>query len=195
MIESPDAAALGDLLGEPFARALAEGRANVELLAVPGLPDGTVWQVWVPSEPHMPRLVVGRGPGSRLRELTGRPQEFVELVADLPVSLPDDDTVIGYVLGFLAATRAHDELRQVAPAPEDIAWRPGSPDEERRRADFLATTPLAPQVRRDGDDRVVDVVVLVDQRAERLQVRVGAHGQLDVTADVIVDGLPLPVLH
>lgn len=191
---APDPQALADLVRPPMGEAVLSGDAKVEPLRVPGLPEDSVWEVWVPSNPHMPRLVVGRGPGDQLRLLTGRPEAFAEMVAAVPVSIPDAETALGYVRGFLAATRRHDDLVQVVTDPSEIAWRPGSPDEEERREAFVADTSFAPQVEEHGDGFAVSLVVLRDQHAQLSSFRVTADGRVDAHDEVLVEGLPLPVV-
>lgn len=196
MTEPVDRRALSELLTGPVSDAVMAGEAAVEPVAVPGLPEGSVWEVSVPEEPHMPRLIVGRGPGGRLRLLTGRPDAFRELIADLPVVIADADTAVGYVRAFLAITREHDVLVQVPDHADAIQWRPGSPEEEDRRQAFVAEVSLEPQVRprEAADGFVVSLVLLRDQRAEQPTFTVGAGGSIDVDSEILVDGLPLPVL-
>lgn len=194
MTAPPDPEALATLLGGPMGDAARSGDAVLEPLPVPGLSEGSVWLVRVPANPHMPQVVVGRGPGERLRVLTGRPAAFHDLAADLQVAIADPATALGFVRGFLAATRDHDVLLQVPERPDDIAWRPGSPEEEERRAAFLAGTDLTPSAEPAGDGFHVALVVLRDQHARRSTFRVGADGALHVDDDVLVDGLPLPIL-
>jgi hypothetical protein len=194
MTPAPDRQALADLVRGPMGEAVLAGDAAVEPRPVPGLPDGSVWEVSILSNPHMPRLAVGRGPGERLRLLTGSPDAFQDLVADLPVTISDTQTALGYVRGFLAATRPHDVLLQVATRPEDIAWRPGSPEEEERRAEFLADTSLTPRAEPNGDSYLVSLILLRNQHAQRSNFRVSPDGSIGVEDELLVEGLPLPVL-
>jgi len=190
----PEPGALAEVLGGPMGAAVRAGEAVVEPLPVPGLPEGTVSLVHVPSNPHMPQIAVGRGPGAGLRVLTGRPAAFSDLVADVPVAIPDPATAIGFVRGFLAATRDADVLLQVPERADQIAWRPGSPEEEERRAAFLSSTDLTARAEAAGDGFDVALVVLRDQHARRSTFHVGGDGIVAVDDDVLVDGLPLPIL-
>lgn len=189
---SPDA--LAELLGPPIAQLVRDGQAAVAPLPVPGLPEGSCWTVNVPHEPHLPAVVVGHGPGDSLRLLSDRPDAFAAVAAHVGASIGDADTAIGYVRGFLTATRPPEILVQVPFTADEIDWRPGSPEEEARRRDFIADTELQPQVEQGGHGFEVSIVLLRDQHAVRITVDVGPDGRLDIDERTIAEDLPLPIV-
>ncbi len=181
------------LLRPPVADAVLTGDALLEPVTVPGLPDGRVWWVSVPSNPHVPRVAVGEGPDGTLRLLTGNGDAFAAVVADLPLTV-DETSAAEAVSAFLELTAEPSTMVQTPTAPGEIRWRPGIGDEVALREHFLATVDLAPQVVRETDGFVVGLVLLAGQQAFRARYRVTADGVREIDREVVAESLPLPLV-
>ncbi|MFN8197293.1 MAG: hypothetical protein U0R72_03050, partial [Nakamurella multipartita] len=127
------AAAVGPGLGE----AVQSGSATIEPTPVPGLPGTVVWLVRDDSLDHPLQAYVGHWPDGQVRVLSDDQDAWADLVREVGAHIDTVATALGYVRAFLECTRgAGVPVREIT-AADELPWRPGSPEEERRRAEFL----------------------------------------------------------
>lgn len=78
--------------------------------------------------------------------------------------------------------------------PAEIPWRPGSRDEEERRAALLADPPIKPaSAEPTGDGFHVEVWLIVDQRIQLNTFEVTGDGKTSAEFRVVAADLPLPI--
>jgi hypothetical protein len=184
-------AAVGPGLGEGVVR----GSATVRPIPVPGVPGSVVWLVRDDSLDHPLQAYVGRWPNGQVRVLSDDPDAWADLVAAVGAHLDTAATALGYIRAFLECTRGPAVPVLEITGADELPWRPGSPDEERRRADFLAGPPVREPlaVARDGGFRV-ELTLIVGPRVQRNLFDVTTAGLIDATFVVLARDLPLSIV-
>lgn len=188
-------AAVGPGLGEGVRR----GSAAILPISVPGVAEAVTWLVRDDSLDHPLLAYVGRWPDGQVRVLSDDQAGWAALIAAVGAHIDSGATAIGYVRQFLEMTRGPAvPVREVSGADE-LPWRPGSADEERRRADFLAGPPVPEPIVEpigagEGDGYHVELTLLVGQRVQRNLFDVAPDGRVDATFRVLADDLPLPIV-
>jgi hypothetical protein len=185
------AAAVGPGLGE----AVQSGSATIEPTPVPGLPGTVVWLVRDDSLDHPLQAYVGHWPDGQVRVLSDDQDAWADLVREVGAHIDTVATALGYVRAFLECTRgAGVPVREIT-AADELPWRPGSPEEERRRAEFLGGPPVPEPraVAQDGGFHV-ELTLIVGQRVQRNLFDVTAAGVIDASFTVLADDLPLPIV-
>lgn len=174
--------------------AVAAGTARVSDHPIPGLPAGTVFRVLLEGIDHPQQTYVGRWPDGTARLLPDDQSAFAELAAAVGARIPDADTALGYVLGFLEVTRGPGVLVRVVDEVAQIRWRPGTAEEEQRRSRFLSTATVEPpRIEPTEDGSKVDVWLIVDQRIQLNTFDVSTDGAITATFRVVARDLPLPI--
>lgn len=188
-------AAIAEALHPVIGTKVEDGSAEVSSFSIPGLADDAVWKVTVTDLDHPQQAYVGLCPAGTARVLSDDQSAFFDLVQTLGgARLVDAPTALGYVIAFLEATRGPTVLVRPLDDVRDIPWRPGSTDEEARRAAFLAAqTDVAPTVTRVADGYRVQLWLVVDQRIQVNSFDVGAKGALSASFRMVAADLPLPV--
>jgi hypothetical protein len=173
---------------------MADRPPDIRPYAVPGLGGRTVWRVRLEDLDHPVQVYVGLWPDGRARMLSDDQPAFLDLAEAHGAEIADADTALGYVLGFLEATRAPSVIVRPVSEPGDIPWRPGSPDEEARRAAFASGPGVAPpRVEETPEGFDVELWLVVDQRIQRNSFRVSADGSVAAEHHVVAADLPLPI--
>lgn len=185
------AAAVGPGLGDGVRR----GSAAVLPIPVPGVAPTVTWLVRDDSLDHPLQAYVGQWPAGQVRVLSDDPAAWTALIAFVGARIDSGVTALGYVRRFLEMTRGSAvPVREVNDADE-LPWRPGSPDEEQRRAEFLAGPPVPePTVEATDDGFHVELTLLVGQRVQRNLFDVTSVGRIDATFRVLADDLPVPIV-
>lgn len=184
-------AAIGPGLGE----GVRGGSAAIVPVAVPGVADAVTWLVRDDSLDHPLQAYVGRWPDGRVRLLTDDQAAWASLIAAVGAHIDSGTTALGYVRQFLEITRGPAvPVREIDDADE-LPWRPGSADEERRRAEFLAGPPLPKPIVEAGNSGFhVELTLLVGQRVQRNLFDVTPDGRIEASFRVLADDLPLPIV-
>jgi hypothetical protein len=187
--------AIADALHPDVGSTVVDGSADVSSYPVPGLPEDAVWRILIADTDHPLQTYVGLSANGTGRVLPDDQQAFLELVSDLGgARIADPGTALGYVLAFLEVTRGPSVLVRPVSDVSDIPWRPGSTDEEARRAAFLAGEPIsAPSAERADDGFRVRAWLIVDQRIQLNTFDVSADGTIDADFRVVAADLPLPI--
>jgi len=136
---------------------------------------------------------VGSAPPSS--ELVDDQPAFFDLVRSRGgAQLTDPGIALGYVLGFLEVTRGPSVLVRPIHNIADIPWRPGTAEEEGRRAALLADSPIRPPTAVPADDGFrVEVWLVVDQRIQLNSFDVAHDGTMATEFRVVAADLPLPI--
>jgi hypothetical protein len=195
MSGAPAGEALVAALPEPLAGAAADGTAAVTEHEVAGMPAGTVWRVRLEDPMHPAQVYVGRWPDASLRVLTDDQPAFLDLAASSGARVDRPDVAVGYVRGFLEATRG-PAVRVVPVDDADrIQWRPGTPEEEERRRAVLDDPRLGPPHAEPAGSGVrVELCLVVDQRIQRTTFDVSPDGRVEASYVVLAEDLPLPIV-
>lgn len=173
---------------------MAERPPDVRPFPVAGLAERAVWRVRLEDPDHPVQVYVGLWPDGRGRVLSDDQPAFFDLAAAHGAEIADRDTALGYVLGLLEATRGPSVIVRPVSDPGDIPWRPGSPDEEARRAAFASGPGVAPpRVEETPEGFHVEVWLVVDQRIQRNSFEVAADGSVASEHHVVAADLPLPI--
>lgn len=184
------AAALHPFVGD----AVREGRALVTHFPVPGLREGSVWRVRLEDLEHPQQAYVGLWPDGSARVLSDDLAAFMDLVAAAGVEIADPETALGYVQALLEVTRGPMVIVRPLTSVADIRWRPGSDEEERRKAEFLSQASVRPPLAEpSGDGFHVELFLVVDQRVQLNSFDVARHGSVSASYRVIAKDLPLPI--
>lgn len=189
----PDAiaAAVGPGLGD----GVRSGAAELRPVDVPGVDGPVVWLVRDEHLAHPLQAYVGRWPSGEVRVLSDDQDAWAELMRAAGAHLDDAATALGYIRQFLEITRGPSVLVREIADPRDLSWRPGSPDEERRRADFLASGPLAgPSAETSDGGFHVELTLAVGARVQRNLFDVDRDGRISASFRVLADNLPLPIV-
>jgi len=129
-----------------------------------------------------------------VRLLSDDQDAWAELMDAAGPHIADAATALGYVRQFLECTKGPAVIVREVTGPQDLQWRPGSVDEEQRRARFSAgpaiTGPVAD--RSDGGFHV-ELTLVVGQRVQRNVFDVTADGRIAASFVVIAEDLPLPI--
>jgi hypothetical protein len=191
-IQAVLAAALHPVVGNH----VSDGTADVSSYPIPGLPDDAVWRVLITDMDHSQQTYVGLWADGTGRELVDDQPAFFELVRSRGgAQLPDEGTALGYVLAFLEVTRGPSVLVRPIHASTDIPWRPGTADEEARRAALLANSPIRPPTAEPTNDGFrLEVWLVVDQRIQLNSFDVARDGTLAAEFRVVATDLPLPIV-
>jgi len=185
---------VADLLGAPWPELAATGDVLAQSRPFAGLPPDTVWDVFAPSNPHMPRVAVGRARSGEPVLLDGLSEEIAAKLSSMGADVPDATTAVGYVLEVAALAGRSDAYAQVVRDPDSIDWRPGSPEEEARKSALLASPELLPAAVPANGGFAVSVTLLRGEDAVRADFAVDPFGQVTVEERVLATGLPLPVV-
>lgn len=196
---SPDAiaAAIADAVGPGLGDGVLAGSATIVPMAVPGVAGTVVWSVRDDTLDHPLRACVGRWPDGRVRVLSDDQAAWADLMVAVGARIDTGGTALGYVRRFLDATRGPGVLIREINGADELPWRPGSADEERRKAEFLAGPPVPEPtlaLSDDGGAYHVELTLLVGQRVQRNLFDVTPDGRVDASYRVIADDLPLPVV-
>jgi hypothetical protein len=165
---------------------------------VPGVERSVVGLVRDDQLDHPLQAYVGQWPDGQVRVLSDDQAAWAELMTAAGAHIDTAATALGYVRAFVEITRGPAvQVREINGADE-LPWRPGSTDEERRRADFLAGPPVPGPIV-DRVDRVdhgfhVELTLLVGQRVQRNLFDVTAAGLIEASFTVLADDLPLPIV-
>ncbi len=185
------AAAVGPGLGEGVRR----GSAAVLPIPVPGVAQTVTWLVRDDSLDHPLLAYVGQWPDGQLRVLSDDPAGWAALIELVGAQIDSAATALGYVRGFLEMTRGPGVPVREVNGADELPWRPGSTDEERRRAEFLAGPPVPdPIVAATESGFYVELTLLVGQRVQRNLFDLTTDGRVDATFRVLADDLPLPIV-
>lgn len=189
----PDAVA--DAVGPGLGGGVRSGQAELRPVDVPGVPGTLVWLVRDEQLAHPLQAYVGRRPNGEVTVLSDDQQAWNELMPGAGVHIDGAATALGYVRQFLEITRGPSVLVREVTDPQTLPWRPGSPDEERRRAEFLARGPIdGPIAEAAGDGFHVELTLMVGQRVQRNLFDVGPDGTISASYRVLADDLPLPIV-
>lgn len=190
-----DSGAVAAAVGPGLGRGVRSGAATVRPIAVPGVSGTVAWLVRDDDLDHPLQAYVGRWPDGQVRVLSDDQAAWADLIVAVGARIDSAATALGYVRQFVEITRGPAVLvREIGPADE-LPWRPGSADEERRRADFLAGPPVpSPVAEAAGDGFRVELTLLVGQRVQRNHFDVTPDGGIDATFRVLADDLPLPIV-
>jgi hypothetical protein len=173
---------------------MADRAPDIRPFPVPGLGERAVWRVRLEDLDHPVQVYVGLWPDGRARLLSDDQPAFLDLAGARGAEIDDADTALGYVLGFLEATRGPSVIVRPVSEPGDIPWRPGSPDEEARRAEFASGPGVAPpRVEETPEGFDVELWLVVDQRIQRNIFRVSGDGSVSAEHHVVAADLPLPI--
>jgi hypothetical protein len=174
---------------------VSDGTADVSSYPVPGLPEDVVWQVAVTETDHPLQTYVGLWPDGKGRVLADDQAAFFDLVSAVGgAQILDPETALGYVLAFLEVTRGPSVLVRPIRDVTDIPWRPGSAEEEARRAAFLADHLVSePSAERVDNGYRVQMWLIVDQRIQLNSFDVAADGAIAAEFRVVAADLPLPI--
>jgi hypothetical protein len=171
-----------------------DGSAEVAAYPVPGMPVDAVWRVRMASLDHPVQAYVGTWPDGSARALNDDQDAFLDLARATGVEIADANEALGYVLAFLEATRGPIVIVRPIAGVADIAWRPGTDEEETRRTAFLRDAVVQPPTARaSGEGFVVEAWLVVDQRIQRNTFTVARDGGLSATHHVVAADLPLPI--
>jgi len=171
------------------------GTAELRAVPVPGVAPTVVYLVRDEHLPHPLQAYVGVWPAGQVRVLSDDQDAWAALMAEVGVRIDDADTALGYVRQFLEVTRGSSVLVREITGPEDLPWRPGSPDEERRRATFLAGPPIdGPVAEAAADGYHLELTLMVGQRVQRNVFDVTTDGRVSASYQVLADDLPLPIV-
>lgn len=185
------AAAVGPGLGEGVRR----GTAVIRPIPVPGVAETAIWLVRDDGLDHPLQAYVGRWPDGQVRVLSDDQDAWAALVDTVGTHIDSDATALGYIRQFLEITRGPAVLVREVDDADELPWRPGSADEERRRDEFLAGPPIPePLVAPTGNGFHVELTLLVGQRVQRNMFDVTPEGRVDATFRVLADDLPLPIV-
>ncbi len=184
------AGALHPVLGDP----VRDGSAEVSSYGLPGLPDGVAWRVLINDFDHPQQTYVGLWPDGSAKTLPEDEQAFHDLVAAAGAEIDSDETALAFVLAFLELTRGPTAIVRPLEAAADIRWRPGTDEQERRRAAFLAESPIRPPAARaTAKGFRVEVWLVVDQRIQRNTFEVSKDGKIESSFRIAAADLPLPI--
>ncbi len=184
-------AAVGPSLGEGVRR----GSAAVLPISVPGVAPTVTWLVRDDSLDHPLLAYVGRWPDGQLRVLSDDPAGWAALIELVGARIDSEATALSYVRQYLEMTRGPGVPVREFNAADELPWRPGSTDEERRRAEFLAGPPVPdPVVATTESGFHVELTLLVGQRVQRNLFDLTTDGRVDATFRVLADDLPLPIV-
>jgi hypothetical protein len=185
---------VAEAVGPGLGDGVLDGTAELLPVTVPGVAETAVWLVSDDRLDHPLQAYVGRWPDGSVRLLSDDQAAWTELMDALGARISDPHTALGYVRMFLEVTRGPSVLVREITGPDDLSWRPGSPEEERRRDEFLAGQPLPPPVaeRRNGGFHVA-LTLVVDQRVQRNSFDVTPDGQISASFQVLAQDLPLPI--
>ncbi len=189
----PDAiaAAVGPGLGD----GVRSGAAELRPVDVPGVDGPVVWLVRDEQLAHPLQAYVGRWPSGEVRVLSDDQDAWAELMRAAGAQLDGAESALGYVRQFLEITRGPAVTVRELSDPQSLPWRPGSPDEERRRAEFLASGPIdGPVAETTGEGFHVELTLMVGQRVQRNLFDVGRDGTINASFRVLADDLPLPIV-
>jgi hypothetical protein len=191
------AEAVADAVGPGLGEGVVRGSASILPIAVPGVRGTVVWLVRDDSLDHPLQAYVGRWPDGQVRVLSDDQAAWAQLITVVGAHIDTAATALGYVRAFLEITRGPAvPVREITGA-EELPWRPGSPDEERRRAAFLDGPPVPGPVAAAGERGEgfhVELTLLVDQRVQRNLFDVTTAGLIDATFVVLARDLPLPIV-
>ena len=180
-------------LGEPLASRFIDGEAIAHPLDIPGIADTVAWSVRDETGPHPIWANVGRLGDGRVLVLSGDQAAWAELARDAGAHLPDAATALAYVKAFLGTTRGTMVVVRPVADIADLPWRPGSPEEEARKAALLADPPdLAERADTTPEGFHVELGLVVDDRLQRNRFDVTADGAVTASFDVIAEALPFP---
>ncbi|WP_395728084.1 hypothetical protein [Nakamurella sp.] len=186
---------VADAVGPGLGQGVRQGSATILPIAVPGVERAVVRLVRDDRLDHPLQAYVGQWPDGQVRVLSDDQAAWADLIAAVGAHIESAATALGYVRQFLEITRGPAVLVREVGAADELPWRPGSADEERRRADFLAGPPLpAPVAERTGGGFHVELTLLVGQRVQRNLFDVTPDGGIDATFRVLADDLPLPIV-
>ena len=195
MNASPTPADLADLVGPGLGDGVRSGSAEVLPVSVPGVTPTTVWLVRNDHLAHPMQAYVGRWPSGELRVLSDDQPAWFELMAKSDPKIDTAATALDYVRRFLEVTRGSSVIVREVSGPEDLHWRPGSADEEERRAVFLAGPEIAgPVAGRVDDGFHVELTLVVDQRIQRNLFDVTPDGRITASFRLLAQDLPLPII-
>lgn len=191
--------AIAEAVGPGLGEGVRRGSATIRPIPVPGVAGTVTWLVRDDGLDHPLQAYVGLWPDGRVQVLSDDQAAWAELIAGVGARIDTAATALGYVRAFLEITRASSVLVREISGTEDLPWRPGTADEERRRVDFLAGPPVPePIVETVGAgsdaDFHVELTLLVGQRVQRNLFEVTPAGGIDATFQVLADDLPLPIV-
>jgi hypothetical protein len=191
---SIDLRAVAEAVGPGLGPQVVDGSAELLPIAVAGTDQTAVWLVRDDLLGHPLQVYVGRWPDGSTRVLSDDPEAWADLMQALGVRLDDVGTALEHVRAFLEITRASNVIVQEVRSVDDLPWRPGSDDEEVRRATLLAGPALPPPlVEATGSGFHVELTLVVDQRIQRNLFDVTADGSINASFRVIAEDLPLPI--
>lgn len=182
-----------------IAEALADRKtSDIERIECPALSRYRVYMVTVYA-PHAPIVhyiaYAEDGPAFVLSE---DPDAFVAMAAaDGGVEIASASKAAAYAEVFLTVTRPLSELSYLVKTLKDVSFRPGlEPDEVATRKGFERTyrpviKPPAGHKAKDGFE--VTAYRVVEQRLERVTLRVSRSGKIESSEEVLEKGLPLVI--
>ncbi len=186
---------VADAVGPGLGAGVLSGDAEVLPVDVPGVEPTVVALVRDDHLDHPMQAYVGRWPTGEVRLLSDDQQAWADLVRTVGAHIDDPATALGYVRRFLEITRGPSVIVREVTDPEELPWRPGSPDEERRRRAFLAGPPIPGSVAEPIDDGFhVELTLMVGQRIQRNLFDVSGDGRIGASFRVLADDLPLPIV-
>gem|GEM_PF-2710084 len=191
----PDLTAVALAVGEPYADQVLDGGAEVEPVAVAGITETVVWRVRGESGPHPWQVYVGAWPDGSVRVLTGDQDAWADLVGSAGAHLASVTTARRFVETYLEVTRGAMVIVRPVTSLDDLAWRPGSAEEENAKAALLADPPVTSPVVDSSDDGFhVELTLVVDQRLQRNEFDLTRAGEI-TRSDfrVLAEHLPLPI--
>lgn len=187
--------AVADAVGPGLGQGVLQGSATILPIAVPGVERAVVRLVRDDGPDHPLQAYVGQWPDGQVRVLSDDQAAWADLMVAVGAHIDSAATALGYVRQFLEITRGPAVLVREISAADELPWRPGSADEERRRADFLVGPAVpAPVAERTGDGFHVELTLLVGQRVQRNLFDVTPDGGVHATFRVLADDLPLPIV-
>ncbi|MCY7419518.1 MAG: hypothetical protein LH650_13720 [Chloroflexi bacterium] len=191
----PDLTAVALAVGEPYADQVLDGGAEVEPVAVAGITETVVWRVRGESGPHPWQVYVGAWPDGSVRVLTGDQDAWTDLVGSAGAHLTSATAAGKFVETYLEVTRGAMVIVRPVTSLDDLAWRPGSAEEESAKAALLAAPPSISPVLESSDDGFhVELTLVVDQRLQRNDFNLTSAGEISHTSfRVLAEHLPLPI--
>jgi len=185
---------VAETVGDGLGAGVRNGTAELRPVTVPGVDRSVVWLVRDDHLDHPLQAYVGYWPGGEVRLLSDDQDAWAELMDAAGPHIADAATALGYVRQFLECTRGPSVIVQEVTGPQDLHWRPGSVDEEQRRAAFSAGPAIAGPVVDRGDNGFrVELTLVVGQRVQRNLFDVTPEGRITASFQVIAEDLPLPI--
>jgi len=184
-----DTTGLGDLV--------AQDDTTLTVLDTPWLDGWQVVDVLSRAGAHGARAYLALSDEGTVTVLTGRPEAFVDLLAEASVRVRDEATAVAVVDTYLDATRSFRRWSQRVATFDDVRLRPTLDDAAQATVD-AARTRLAAQIgptsaQRRGDGFAVVAWVQDGDAVVRHDVDLTSDGTLTDHPSTQVSGLPAPV--